>query len=97
MIGMLCGAVVGLTHFAIGQPLDYIKVSYQVSQNNNSTLSKIKSGLTDKLKGITKYYSGGSSSMLGLPVATAVQFGVYEQIKSNFAGSYKHEYGQTPE
>lgn len=97
MIGLLCGTVVGLTHFAIGQPLDYIKVRYQISDiNNNSTLSKIKSGLTDKLKGITKYYSGGSSLMLGLPVATAVQFGVYEQVKSSLAGSYKHEYGQTP-
>jgi hypothetical protein len=96
-LDVLSGLIAGLSQVILGQPLDFIKTRYQISNppNNISTLSMAKCIVKDH--GLLGLYRGSSCLLLGVPGAVAIEFWIYEATKRYVMGTHEHIFGKVPE
>ena len=78
----ISGALAGTTQVLVGQPFDIVKVRLQTSTVNTSPIQVIKNIIATE--GITAFYKGTSSPLIGMSFAVATQFTGYESTKKIF-------------
>lgn len=94
MLETVCGAFVGVCHFIIGHPLDSLKINYQTSELSRPLETANKNKTANPVK---RLWRGASALIIGLPLATSIQFGMYEYLKKRMTGSNSSNYGYPPE
>lgn len=75
----VAGFLAGVSQLIVGQPLDFIKIKMQTSQNPISPLEAAKSIIHEH--GFHGFYRGSSSMFMGIGAAIAIEFSIYEQCK----------------
>lgn len=71
-VDFVCGLVAGWSQILTGQPLDFIKLKFQLSEcsSNNSTINFAKEIIKDH--GLIGFYRGSSSLFFGFSCTIAL-------------------------
>ena len=95
----LCGLAAGWSQIIVGQPFDFIKTKYQMS----NALQKGNLGIKNFTKeiyseyGLKGFYRGASSLFFGFAFIIAVEFAIYEGCKKWIKDKYYSKLPDAPE
>ncbi|CDO92430.1 unnamed protein product [Kluyveromyces dobzhanskii CBS 2104] len=81
---LLAGTAGGIAQVLVGQPFDTTKVRLQTSEVNTNAVKVIKDLI--KNEGLTGFYKGTLTPLIGVGACVSLQFGVNEAMKRFFHG-----------
>lgn len=95
-LDFLCGLAAGWSQILTGQPLDFIKTKFQLSNATGMTATKFAREIL-KDHGLLGFYRGSSSLFFGFSFTIALEFAIYEACKKYFLSCYQNVSGNIPE
>lgn len=94
-LDFVCGLAAGWSQIITGQPLDFIKTKFQLSNGANATATKFAREIL-KDHGVFGFYRGSSSLFLGFSFTIALEFAIYEACKKFILARYDNIRGALP-
>ena len=93
-IDFVCGIGTGWTHILVGQPLDFIKVRYQIGEGSHHNPLRLLNSIYKEF-GLKGLYRGASSLFVGQAGVVGTEFFIFEWVKrifynmsNNVSGAY---------
>ena len=84
----LSGSVAGIVQVLLGQPFDIVKVRMQTQGDTYKTPIDCAKRII-KNEGLSAFYKGTLSPLIGIPFCVAIQFGSNEIAKNYFSNRNK--------